>query len=185
VLSAARRGRSEAFANVLTVVTLPEAGPEAFLDAAAAFCNERVWGTLSASVIVHPSLARAQPALEDRVCAALHYGCVSVNATGYVAYPTFTCVWGGHPAVERLDNLQSGLVLPPPPSSTSSGAYLSPTPYSSGAHLSLSASHVPPRPPSRIPLPCRRACVQPDRAQLRARRPGPDARRHRGSSKTR
>jgi len=114
-LSAARRGLSEAFANVLTVVTLPEAEPEAFLDAAAAFCNERVWGTLSASVIVHPSLSRAQPALEDRVCAALHYGCVSVNATGYVAYPTFTCVWGGHPAVERLDNLQSGLVLPPPP----------------------------------------------------------------------
>ena len=160
MLSAARRGRSEAFANVLTVVTLPEAGPEAFLDAAAAFCNERVWGTLSASVIVHPSLARAQPALEDRVCAALHYGCVSVNATGYVAYPTFTCVWGGHPAVERLDNLQSGLVLPPPPLLDQFGRISLPHPVQFGrTSLSLRLPRPPTSPLTHPPTVPTRVCA--------------------------
>ncbi|KAJ1480938.1 hypothetical protein T484DRAFT_1809045 [Baffinella frigidus] len=34
--------RNEAFANVLTLVTLPDASPKAFLDAAADFCNTKV-----------------------------------------------------------------------------------------------------------------------------------------------
>jgi hypothetical protein len=51
----------EAFSPVLAVAQLPgDAAPRAFVETATAFCNDKVLGTLSATVIVHPSLEKVR-----------------------------------------------------------------------------------------------------------------------------
>jgi hypothetical protein len=47
---------------------------KAFLEEATRFCNERVWGTLSATIIVHPSTLQAKSVNEafERAVAEVH-----------------------------------------------------------------------------------------------------------------
>ncbi len=98
----------EAFGSVLSVTRLPGATPSAFLKAAVAFANDRLWGTLGANVLVHPHTeAQLGPELEQAI-AALRYGCVAVNAWTGVGFLLCQLSWGAFPG-HTLTDVQSGI----------------------------------------------------------------------------
>lgn len=101
---------SEAFCSLVAESGLPASDPADFLDRAVAFANDTLWGTLGATIIVHPrSLAdRRTAAAFERAIAALRYGTVSVNHwLGYAFYFGLS-PWGAYPGSDLYD-VQSGL----------------------------------------------------------------------------
>jgi hypothetical protein len=104
---------TEAFCGVFGEVALdaPRSVPE-FLDAAVEFCNSTLWGTLSASIIVHPR-TMADPearAAVERAIDRLHYGSVVVNHWSAVPYAMVSPPWGAAPGATPSD-IQSGTGL--------------------------------------------------------------------------
>ena len=98
----------EAFGSVLTETRLPESDPAAFLQAAVDFCNNTLWGTLGANIIIHPKTMRQLgPAFEQAV-ADLKYGCVAINAWTGVGFLLTQTTWGAYPG-HTTDNIQSGI----------------------------------------------------------------------------
>ncbi|MBO9532118.1 MAG: aldehyde dehydrogenase [Solirubrobacteraceae bacterium] len=96
----------EAFGGFLGIVRLP-GDTDAFLRAATEFANDRLAGTLGASVIVDPKTAKAHAAGLDGLIAGLRYGAVCVNAWAAVAFLLPRCSWGGYPGA-TLTDIQSG-----------------------------------------------------------------------------
>lgn len=101
---------TEPFCPILSETTLQERDPSDFLDAATRFCNDKLWGTLSAVLIVHPKLER-DPVFAstlDRAIAELRYGAVGINQWTGIVYGLVTPPWGAHPS-STLQNIQGGL----------------------------------------------------------------------------
>jgi hypothetical protein len=101
---------TEAFCGVFAEVALdaPRSVAE-YLDEAVAFCNGTLWGTLSASIIVHPR-TMADPASRAAVELAidrLNYGSVVVNHWSAVPYAMVSPPWGAAPGATP-DDIQSG-----------------------------------------------------------------------------
>ena len=74
-----------------------------------AFANDRVWGTLSANVVVHPrTLAdpRLGRAVEEAI-RKLRYGTVAVNVWAAYGFGLGTTPWGAYPG-STLTDIQSG-----------------------------------------------------------------------------
>lgn len=94
--------REEAWCGVLAEVALEDAG--SFLPAAARFCNERVWGSLSCCVLAPRATDRA--AL-DAAVDELRYGTVGVNVWPAVGYALGAPPWGAAPG-NLLDDVESG-----------------------------------------------------------------------------
>jgi acyl-CoA reductase-like NAD-dependent aldehyde dehydrogenase len=101
---------TEPFCPIISETTLDESDPAAFLAAATRFANERLWGTLSAVVMIHPSLERdpAVAAALDKAVAELRYGAVGINQWTGLVYGTVTPPWGAHPS-STLEDIQGGL----------------------------------------------------------------------------
>jgi aldehyde dehydrogenase (NAD(P)+) len=73
--------KDESFCSVIASVQLGSAEPIAFLQAATEFANNRLWGTLNATLIVHPKTlknASNNAAFEQAIC-QLKYGAITVN----------------------------------------------------------------------------------------------------------
>lgn len=98
----------EAFCQLLAVVDLPEATPGRFLSAAVDFCNDRLRGTLNATVIVDPATARAPDTGVARAVESLRYGSIGVNVWAAAAFPLGVTPWGAFPG-HRRDDVQSGI----------------------------------------------------------------------------
>ncbi|MEL7060778.1 MAG: aldehyde dehydrogenase family protein [Acidobacteriota bacterium] len=101
--------RREAFCGVIAETALDAPSVEQFLERAVDFCNQRLWGTLNATILVHPlSLAdrRVAAAFESAV-ARLRYGTVAVNCWAAVGYGLVSTPWGAYPG-HTLDDIQSG-----------------------------------------------------------------------------
>lgn len=103
--------RQEYFCPALCATRLEGGGPDAdpadFLDAAVDFCNDRLMGTLSATILVHPATIRALGGrLEDAV-ARLRYGTIGVNVWSAFAFLHPRTSWGAFPGHTRTD-IQSG-----------------------------------------------------------------------------
>ncbi len=100
---------SESFCPILFQTEIGSADPVEFLDRAVTFANERLWGTLSAGLVIHPKTSKDPtlgPAVE-RAITKLRYGSVNVNAwSGYV-FAFGTPPWGAHPS-STLADIQSG-----------------------------------------------------------------------------
>jgi hypothetical protein len=84
---------------VLAVVDLPQATPGRFLSAAVDFCNDRLRGTLNATVIVDPATARAAETGVARAVEALRYGSIGVNVWAAAAFPLGVTPWGRTPGI--------------------------------------------------------------------------------------
>jgi hypothetical protein len=99
----------EPFCGILSETALPPSDPAEFLAAATTFCNERLWGTLNATIIIPPRLevGTVGQAL-SRAIAGLRYGSVGINHWPALVYGFVTPPWGGHPSA-TLANIQSGL----------------------------------------------------------------------------
>lgn len=111
-LDAASQDRAfttEPFCSILSETSVGSEDPVEFLAEATRFANERVWGTLSAGLVVHPATA-ADPttgAALERAVAELRYGCVAVDVWAGYAFAFGTTPWGAWPGATLAD-IQSG-----------------------------------------------------------------------------
>ena len=99
----------ESFVGQVAETALTAPTPAAFVDAATAFCNDVVWGTLGATVIVSPSSMKVTDVAEsvDRAVADLRYGSIGVNVWHGLSFAMGSTSWGAYPGHARND-IQSG-----------------------------------------------------------------------------
>ena len=90
-----------------TALTAPDAA--AFVDAAVAFCNDVVWGTLGCTILASPSSMKAPEVSEalERAIADLRYGSIGFNVWHGVSFALSCTTWGAYPGHSRTD-IQSG-----------------------------------------------------------------------------
>ncbi|WP_437935426.1 hypothetical protein [Sorangium sp. So ce341] len=96
--------------GVLSIVEIGSSDPVELLEAAVRFCNDRLQGTLGASIVAHP-ISEEDPAVGaalDRALLELRYGVVAVNQAPAAAHALVVPPWGGHPSATLAD-IQSGL----------------------------------------------------------------------------
>ena len=100
---------TEPFCSILSEAPIASDDPVEFLDRAVAFANQRLWGTLNATIVVHPETLRDRQAAEamDRAVAGLRYGTVGVNVWPAFAFAMGTAPWGAYPG-STLHDIQSG-----------------------------------------------------------------------------
>jgi acyl-CoA reductase-like NAD-dependent aldehyde dehydrogenase len=100
---------TEAFCSLFGIVSLSAPSTAEFLERATAFCNERLWGTLNATLVVDPATAAAPDsgAALERSIAELRYGTVSVNMWAAAGYGLVIMPWGAYPGHTPQD-IQSG-----------------------------------------------------------------------------
>lgn len=98
---------TEYFAPVLGVVEVPGSGQE-FLDAAVAYANEQLQGTLGANLIIAPSTERALGPGFERAIANLRYGSIAINGWTAFGFITPTMTWGAFPG-NTIDDVGSGI----------------------------------------------------------------------------
>ena len=100
----------EAWSPVLALRELdtPAGDIPAFLRAAADTLNDRVWGTLSCSVFVHPSTEREHAAAFESFLGELRYGSIGVNVPTILSYFTPALAWGGFPGAHTAADIGSG-----------------------------------------------------------------------------
>ncbi len=102
---------TEAFCGVFGEVPLDAPrSVAAYLDQAVDFCNERLWGTLSATILVHPR-SLADPEVRDaleRAIDHLRYGSVVINHWSAAPYAMVSPPWGAAPGSTSSD-IQSGV----------------------------------------------------------------------------
>ena len=99
----------EPFCSILSETRLGSADPVEFLDRALGFANNSLWGTLSATLIVHPKSLkdpRIGQAVEQAI-ATLRYGTVTVNGFSGLSFVFAAPPWGAYPG-STLDDIQSG-----------------------------------------------------------------------------
>jgi acyl-CoA reductase-like NAD-dependent aldehyde dehydrogenase len=99
----------EPFCPALSETEVGSDDPLEFLERAVEFANNRLWGTLSADLVVHPASMK-DPRIADaveRAIARLRYGTVSVNAWSGFTFVFGTPPWGAFPGSTPAD-IQSG-----------------------------------------------------------------------------
>ena len=101
----------EAFNGVFTEAPISAEGGDVgdWLDRAVDFCNDRLWGTLSCTVLAHPSTLKDPhgAAAVDRALARLRYGSIGLNTWGGTGYGLMSTTWGAFPG-HALNDIQSG-----------------------------------------------------------------------------
>jgi hypothetical protein len=100
----------EPFCSLFSETAIPAANIPDFIDQAVEFANTTLWGTLAATLIVHPASLRDPgiAAAVDRAVADLHYGTITVNVSPFTGYYLQLTPWGGFPGSYIWD-IQSGI----------------------------------------------------------------------------
>ncbi|WP_448322318.1 aldehyde dehydrogenase family protein [Streptomyces sp. CO7] len=93
----------EVFASALGVVRLPGDSTSRFLAAAVEFANERLPGTLGATLLVHPRTERTHRAAVEEAVAALRYGTLGVNCWSAFGFLLGYTPWGAFPGHTRQE----------------------------------------------------------------------------------
>ena len=99
--------REEVFGPAMATTALPGDAAE-FLQAAVDFANERLYGTLSVNLIVHPATAKQLADQLDRAIAGLRYGGIGINVWVGAAFLLARATWGAYPGHTYTD-VQSGI----------------------------------------------------------------------------
>ena len=99
----------ESFAPLIAATQVGSADPAEFLDSAVQFANDRLWGTLSAGLVVQPRTMKdpATGSAVERAITELRYGTVTVNAWSGLSFGFASPPWGAHPSSTPAD-IQSG-----------------------------------------------------------------------------
>jgi hypothetical protein len=99
----------ESFFGEVAETALTAPSPAAFVDAATTFCNDVVWGTLGATIIVSPTSLKDPDVADsvDRAVADLRYGSIGVNVWHALSFAMGSTSWGAYPGHTRTD-IQSG-----------------------------------------------------------------------------
>lgn len=101
---------TEAFCGVMGEVALDAPRSVAdYVDEAVEFCNNELWGTLAATILVHPASLRDPLVAEavERAVDRLEYGAVVVNDWAAAVYGMPTATWGAYPGSPPED-IESG-----------------------------------------------------------------------------
>ncbi len=98
----------EAFCGVLATVSINAQTPTDFLTNAVAFANDRVWGTLSCTLLVDTQTQQKYHAELDRAIANLKYGAIGVNIWSGMLFYFGSTTWGAYPG-NTLDDIGSGI----------------------------------------------------------------------------
>ncbi len=100
----------EPFCSVLAETTIEADNGPSFLRQAVNFANNRLWGTLTASLIVDPKSQKNHEisnSIEEAI-SNLHYGTVTVNASfSSMSFVFASPPWGAYPG-SSLNDIQSG-----------------------------------------------------------------------------
>lgn len=99
----------EPFCSLISETAIEGDTVTEFLTNAVSFLNEKVWGTLAASMVVHPRSMR-DPEVKigvEQAIADLQYGIIAINQYAAISYCTGTTTWGSYPGNEK-SNIQSG-----------------------------------------------------------------------------
>jgi aldehyde dehydrogenase (NAD(P)+) len=99
--------RTEFFGPMMVSTSLPGDARE-FMRQAVDFCNDRLYGTLSVNLIVHPSTKKELGADFDRAIAELRYGGIGINVWVGAAFLLSRAAWGAYPGHTYAD-VQSGI----------------------------------------------------------------------------
>lgn len=99
----------EPFCSVISETRLGSSDPVEFLDKAVDFANNKLWGTLSATLVVHSKSLKDPRVNEavERAITRLRYGTVTVNSFSGLSFVMASPPWGAYPG-STLDNIQSG-----------------------------------------------------------------------------
>ena len=99
----------ESFVGQVAETALTAPSPAAFVETATAFCNDVVWGTLGATILVSPSSMKDADLAEsvERAVADLRYGSIGVNVWHGLSFAMGSTSWGAYPGHTRTD-IQSG-----------------------------------------------------------------------------
>ena len=102
--------RREAFCGLFAETALQAKDTVEYIEQAVEFVNNTLWGTLNATIIVHPRSLAEPPVAEAIECAidALHYGTVTINLLAYYSYHFMVTPWGAFPGHDIYD-IQSGI----------------------------------------------------------------------------
>lgn len=100
----------EPFASLYAETSLAAEDVVAFVRKAVDFANDQVWGTLVASIVVHPKSMKdpAVAAAVNQAIEDLRYGSIVINNWGALAHYMTATPWGAYPGSD-LDDVQSGI----------------------------------------------------------------------------
>jgi len=100
----------EAFCGLCAETALGANSIPEFIDRSVEFSNRTLWGTLCATLIVHPESMRDPKIAEavDRAFEGLRYGTVSTNILAYYSAYLMGTPWGAFPGSE-IHDIQSGI----------------------------------------------------------------------------
>ncbi|PBC75496.1 acyl-CoA reductase-like NAD-dependent aldehyde dehydrogenase [Streptomyces sp. TLI_235] len=98
----------EVFASALGVVRLPGDTPDRFLRHAVDFANDRLPGTLGATLLVHPRTEGEHRTSVEAAVAELRYGTLGINCWSAVGFLLGYTPWGAHPG-HTPQNIGSGI----------------------------------------------------------------------------
>ena len=101
---------TEAFCSLFAETALEAEGVPEYIDKAVAFANQHIWGSLNATIIVHPESLKNTEIKEsvERAIANLKYGTVGINIWAGAGFTFGTTTWGAFPG-NKLHNIQSGV----------------------------------------------------------------------------
>lgn len=90
--------KKEVFGPALSIKYLPCESPETYLRAAINFANDKLYGTLGANILIHPStISEIGRNRFESILVALRYGTIAINAWTGLAFMLNACPWGGFP----------------------------------------------------------------------------------------
>ncbi len=100
---------SESWCGQTSEVALSAESVVEYIDRAVDFCNDSIWGTLSAGIFVHPKSMKDPAVAEavERAIVNLRYGSVAVNHWPAINYALVTPTWGAFPG-HPTEDIRSG-----------------------------------------------------------------------------
>ena len=100
----------EPFMSLYSETALEADDVAEFISKAVVFANEKLWGTLVASIVVHPKSLNDPTVAADveQAIADLRYGSIVINQWGAYAHYMMATPWGGYPGSDMFD-VQSGI----------------------------------------------------------------------------
>jgi acyl-CoA reductase-like NAD-dependent aldehyde dehydrogenase len=101
---------TESFCPILAETSIDASSTAEYIDRAVEFANERLWGTLAASIVVHPRSLRDPETAKavERAISGLRYGIVSINCLPGMNWLLTSTPWGSYPGNPSW-NIQSGV----------------------------------------------------------------------------
>jgi aldehyde dehydrogenase (NAD(P)+) len=100
--------QKEFFTPVFAQTSLPGKNAAEFLHNAVRFCNDKLYGTLGVTILIHPKTIRQLGPDFETALSDLHYGSIGVNIWNAAAFLLVQATWGAFPGHTSGD-IQSGI----------------------------------------------------------------------------